>query len=283
MLTLNDYNSRIKPSWCPGCGNFGIWGALKNALLKQNLSKDDVCLLYDVGCSGNMADFVHTYGIHTLHGRVISVAMGVSIANHQFPIVAIGGDGGIYGEGVEHFITACRANVNITAIVHNNSLYSLTTGQKSPLAAKGKKTKSTPHGVVEVPFQPLKSAIIHDAGFVARGFGADIPYLTELITQAMQHKGFSLVEVLQPCPTFNKDMSVQWYLERVKKLPTFDGLSEKEAFEKVDEAPDSLVTGVLYKSERPAYHEHFPQLQQVPLLGQQIETVHIERLINSFI
>lgn len=282
MTTQQDYNSRIVPTWCPGCGNFGVWSALKNAFTRLNFTKDDVCMVYDVGCSSNMADFLSTYGIHGLHGRAISTAIGVHLAHHQFPVVAIGGDGGLYGEGVEHFIEAVRGNFNITAIVYNNRLYSLTTGQRSPVAFQGAKTKSTPFGVIEIPFQPLKTAVLHDAGFVARGFAVDPQQLTDLIEAAIKHKGFSLVEVLQPCPSFNKDMDVAWYKERIHKLENGNGLSKDEALKVLDEEPEKLATGVIYKSNRPAYSSFLPQLKTTPLLNQSIEMIDIGELVASF-
>jgi len=281
-MKSTDYSSRIAPTWCPGCGNFAIWEAIKNALAQQNLSKDEMLLVYDIGCSGNMTDFLNPYGIHALHGRAIPVAVGAHLAHHQFPIMAVGGDGGIYGEGVEHLIEACRGNFDITVLVHNNTLYSLTTGQRSPTAQKGKKTKSTPYGVIEIPFEPLKTAIIHDAGFVARGFAADIPYLTQLIVAGMKHEGLALIDVLQPCPTFNKDMPYSWYQERVYKLNEMNGLSRDEAFKLLDEEPRRLVTGVLYRSQRAAYHRQLPQLKEKPLLFQSIENIDISNLVQSF-
>lgn len=277
-----DYNSRIAPTWCPGCGNFGIWGAIKAALVKQNLTKDKVLFVYDIGCSGNMTDFMSVYGIHALHGRALPVAIGAHIANHSFPVLAIGGDGGIYGEGVEHFIEACRGNFDITILVHNNNLYSLTTGQRSPTAVQGKKTKSTPNGVIEVPFEPLKTAIIHDAGFVARGFAANIPHLTDLIVAGMQHPGFALIDILQPCPTFNKDMPYSWYQQRVYQLDSTEGLPAEKAFEVLNQDPDKLALGVIYRSKRPAYHTYLPQLTTQPLINQSIESIDISPLINRF-
>lgn len=282
MADVNNFQTPISPTWCPGCGNFGIFTALKNSFTKQNLTRDDLLLLYDIGCSGNMADFLGSYGMHTLHGRVVSVAIGAHLAHHQFPILAIGGDGGVYGEGVEHFLEACRGNFNITALVHNNGLYSLTTGQRSPTAEKGKKTKSTPFGVIENPFKPLETAIIHDAGFVARGYALDIPHLTDLITEAMHHSGFALIDVLQPCVTFNPQMSPQWYEERIYKLDSFKGLSAHEALEKLTLNQTKLVTGVLYRSQRPAYHTLLPQLKEGPLLHQSIETIDLQSLIKDF-
>lgn len=275
------YNSNIAPTWCPGCGNFGIWGALKNALAKQNLGKDSVLLTYDIGCGGNMADFLQAYGIHTLHGRTIPVAIGAHLAHHKFPVVAIGGDGGVYGEGIEHLIKAARANFNITVLVCNNGLFSLTTGQNAPTTVKGTKTKTTPEGVIELPVEALKTTILHQAAYVARGYSGDVGYLSQLITLGMQTEGFALIEVLQPCITYDEERTFKWYQQRVYKLDSFEGLSPDEAFVKLDEGPDKMVTGVLYRSKRPAYHTQLPQLQDQTLLEQPIDQIDITDLINN--
>ena len=279
---ISKYNSKIPPTWCKGCGNFGIFTALKAAFAKLGFSPDDVCLTYDVGCSSNMADFLNTYGFHSLHGRTISTAIGLHLAHHQFPVIAIGGDGGIYGEGVEHLIEAARGNFDITAIVHNNFLYSLTTGQKSPTAQKGSKTKSTPFGTLEVPFEGLKTAIIHDPSFVARGYALETVHLTDLIVKGIKTKGFSLIDVLQPCVTFNKKQTPDWYKKRVYKLEK-DGYSQKEALKILDQEPEKLAIGILYRSDRKAYHEHLPQLKNKPLIKQSIEKIDIGKLIEEFI
>lgn len=282
MADINSYQTRITPTWCPGCGNFGIIAAIKKSLSDQNLAQDGVLFVYDVGCSSNMADFLNPFGIHALHGRTIPVAVGAHLADHQFPILAIGGDGGVYGEGVEHFIEACRGNFNITVIVHNNTLYSLTTGQRSPTSEKGKKTKSTPFGVLEVPFSPLKTAIMYQAGFVARGYALDSEFLTKLITAGIKHPGFSLIDVLQPCLTFNKEMTPDWYKQRVYQLPSFEGLSIDQALKLVDQDPDKLATGVFYRSSRPAYHDQLSQIKKLPLLKQSINSINISQLIDDF-
>lgn len=281
-VNLESFNTKILPTWCPGCGSFGILKGIKDALIKQSLSPDDVLFVYDIGCSGNMADFLKTYAIHALHGRAIPVAVGSYFAHHTFPIIALGGDGGIYGEGVEHLIKVCRANFNITALVLNNGLYSLTTGQMSPTSEKGKLTKTSPKGVIEIPFEPLKTAIIHNAGFVARGFALDIEYLTKLIVEGMKHKGFSLIDILQPCPTFNKERSALWYKEKIYHLPDFNGLTANEAFLKLDEGDKKLVTGVLYRSKRLPYDKELSQLKDKTLLEQSIDKINIQDLIESF-
>lgn len=282
-MNISTYNSRISPTWCSGCGDFGIFSALKKAFSQLGFSRDDVCLTYDVGCSSNMADFLNVYGLHSLHGRTIASAIGLHLAHHNFPVIAIGGDGGIYGEGVEHLIEAARANFNITAIAHNNYLYSLTTGQKSPTAEKGKKTKSTPFGTIEVPFEALKTVILHDPSYVARGYALEIEHLTNLIIKGIKTKGFALIDVLQPCVTFNKEQPPEWYKKRVYKLEENSGFSKKEALKILDQGLEKLAIGVLYKSNREAYHTHLPQLSEKPLIEQSIEKIDIGGLLEKLI
>ncbi|MDO8498219.1 MAG: thiamine pyrophosphate-dependent enzyme [bacterium] len=276
------FNTKLFPTWCPGCGNFGVWAALKNALSEQELTPDKVMLVYDIGCSGNMADFLSPYGIHALHGRAIPTAVGVHLAHHKFPVLAVGGDGGIYGEGAEHLIKAVRANFDITVLVHNNGLYSLTTGQSSPTTEKGKKTKTTPLGVIDLSFEPLKTAIMHQVGYVARGYALDIPQLTNLIIEGMKHPGFALIDVLEPCLTFDEEKTPLWFKERIYQLRDMKGLKADEALEKLDEGPKKLVTGVLYRSRRPAYHTHLPQLKEKTLLDQSIDKIDIGDIVKSF-
>lgn len=277
-----DFNTKLFPTWCPGCGNFGVWAALKNALSEQGLSPDEAMLVYDIGCSGNMADFLNPYGIHALHGRAIPTAVGAHLAHHKFPVLVIGGDGGIYGEGAEHLIKAVRANFNITVLVHNNGLYSLTTGQSSPTTEKGKKTKTTPLGVIDLSFEPLKTAIMHQAGYVARGYALDIPHLTKLIIAGMKHPGFALIDVLQPCLTFDEEKTPLWFKDRIYQLEDTKGLKAEEALERLDEGPKKLVTGVLYRSDRAAYHTHLPQVKEKTLLEQSIDKIEIKDLVKNF-
>src|SRR5579872_3009299 len=203
MVNLEDYTSPVFPTWCPGCGDFGIWASLKNALVSLQLEPYQVMIVYGIGCSGNMCNFINAYGFHGLHGRAIPVAEGVKIANNTLPVLVVGGDGDLLGEGLSHFITACRGNTDITVILHDNQVYGLTTGQASPTADKGLRTKSTPQGVIEVRLNPLVTAITQGATYVARGFAGDQILTTQLIAEAIRHKGFSFVNILQPCTTFN--------------------------------------------------------------------------------
>lgn len=283
MVDVNQYDSQIKPTWCPGCGDFGNFLALKQAFSKLGLGLDDLCLFYDIGCSSNMSSFVKTYGFGGLHGRSLPAACGASLAHHQMPVISIAGDGGAYGEGLNHFVSACRANYNLVFFVFNNQLYSLTTGQTSPTTIKGGKTKSTPQGVVETAFNPLVTAITNHASFVARGYSNDVNHLTELTVKAIQHQGFALIDVLTPCVTWNKKVQpVSWYQERVYKLDK-EGYSKEEAIKLALEEPEKLPIGIFYKEERPSYQASLPQLKEIALIKQSIENINIETLVKEFI
>lgn len=282
-FNLDQYNTRIKPNWCPGCGNFGIFLALKQAFQQLKLQSDQVCLTYDVGCSSNMAGFMKTYGFNGLHGRSLAAAVGVSLAHHQMPIIALSGDGGGYGEGLNHFIASCRANFNLTFIVSNNQLYSLTTGQASPTTFKGKKTKSTPQGLIEKPFNPLATAIINHCSFVSRGFSGNINHLTNLIIKAIKHPGFALIDVLSPCATWNKkEQPFSWYQKKVYQLKK-EGYPTNKALELAQEQPSKLPIGIFYQEKRPSYQACLPQIKSQPLIKQSIEKINIKESIAEFI
>ena len=215
-----------------------------------------------------MNDFLNAYAMHGLHGRAIPSAIGMKVANHNMDTIVIGGDGGIYGEGGNHFLHACRGNHDMTVIVHDNMVYGLTTGQVAPTAKKGYKSKSTPNGIIEVPVNALALAITQGATFVAQGFAGDARGLTEILKGAITHKGFSLVNILQPCVTFNKVNTYQYYLQRVYKLDEkHDATDIRVAMERsMDILEEKYPTGILYQTERAAYHEQIDQLES-PLVS----------------
>lgn len=283
----NSSAQRVKypntPTWCPGCGNFGIWGAIKLALDKLDYPKENIVLFYDVGCSGNMADFNQYYGFHSLHGRAIPPAAGLKLANHNLKALVIIGDGGCYGEGGTHFINLMRGNHDITVLVHDNHRYSLTTGQMSPTTKKGAKTKSTPFGAIEEAFNPLAIAVSNHATFIAREFSGDIPKLATRIQESLNHDGFSLIDVLQPCPVFNPQQSYQWYRDNMVNIkaenhePNNRELAWKQAMR-----TDKLPIGLFYKEAKPAYHQQVSTIKDKPLVEKNIETVDLSSIISDF-
>ena len=272
-------DTKMFPTWCAGCGDFGIWAALKGAIRQLNLQTNEFVMVYDIGCSGNMTNNIKAYGFHGLHGRAIPAATGIKLANHSQKVIVIGGDGGLLGEGMTHFISACRANMDITVILHNNQIYGLTTGQSSPTSMKGTKGKATPLGVVETPVEPCGFALLSGASFVARSFAGTIPESTKIIADAISHKGFSLVEVLQPCVTFNKLNTYDWFRQRVKPLPQTP-TDVYEAIGKARWTDTDIFTSIFRRDETtPAYHETFTVLKEKTLI-QHHEARDLTKYIN---
>lgn len=290
MSTLKDFNTINKQTWCPGCGNYGTEVALKGALAELNLTPEKVVFVFDIGCCGNGNNWYRGYVFHSLHGRSIPAAEGIKMANHAEHVIVIGGDGGLYAEGGNHFIHAVRRNINITCIVSDNQIYGLTTGQASPTSDLGFKTKTTPEGVFEAPLRPmaLALAISEDTSFVARGFAGDVPHLQKLIVEAIKHKGFSLVDVLQPCVTFNYLNTHDWLRKRVYKLEddaNYNPENKMMALEKSFEWPidpngeGKIPLGIFYKKDKKSFEDHFPGLQAMPLYKQELK---IKSLAPSF-
>jgi len=283
MSTEKDFISPIKPTWCAGCGNFGIWTALRQALAELGLAPHEVVMSFDIGCCGNGANYFHTYGFHSLHGRPLPVAFAVKLANHKLKVIAVSGDGGGYGEGGNHFIHTCRGNIDITYIIHNNHRYSLTTGQSSPTSEHGAKTKSTPEGLIEYPFNGLQTALTCGATFVAQGYADEVVHLKNLFKSAIEHQGFSLVDVLQPCVIFNaKDIREQ-YKSKVYKLEeaNYQPNDLKTAYEKAGET-EKLPIGILYQVKRPSYDQQVSEIKDQPLVKQVLGDVDLKPLLKEF-
>ena len=218
QLTARDFKGKIDPDWCPGCGDFGVLNSLQRAAAELGLRPHEIVTVSGIGCSSNLPGYINTYGAHTLHGRSLAFATGVKMANHELTVIATGGDGDGYGIGGNHFTHTARRNVDLTYVVMNNQIYGLTTGQISPTSRVGHKTKSTPFGSVEYPINPITSAIMNGATYVARAYSGDIRHLTELIKGGIEHKGFSLIDVFSPCVTFNLDNTHNFFKDRIKKL-----------------------------------------------------------------
>jgi 2-oxoglutarate ferredoxin oxidoreductase subunit beta len=204
---MTNYRSNITPTWCPGCHNYLVYAALQKNFIDLKLDLDNLVMNYDIGCAGNMADFFKTYGAHTLHGRSISTAMGEKLVNPKLTVCVVGGDGGIYGEGLNHLISAARANINIKVFVSNNFLYSLTTGQTSPTTPKGAHTKSTPAGNINEPINPVNLIkTVNPNVFIESVDVKDIPKLNDTVKRALESPGFALVDIIQECVAFGKQL-----------------------------------------------------------------------------
>jgi len=250
-LTVKDFKGKVDPDWCPGCGDFGVLTALKQALMELNLQPHQVMTISGIGCSSNLPGYVSTYGMHTLHGRALAVATGAQLANHDLKIIVTGGDGDGYGIGGNHFVHSMRRNVDLTYIVMNNQIYGLTTGQISPTSTKGMKTKSTPAGSVENPIFPVSLAIAAGATYVARGYTGQVKHLVDLIKGGIQHKGFALIDAFSPCVTFNLDNTHEFFKHRTKKLEDMghDPTDFAAAIQKSYEWGDEIPIGLFWKRE----------------------------------
>jgi len=262
-LKPKDFKGRVDPDWCPGCGDFGVLNSLQKACAELGLQPHEIVTISGIGCSSNFPGYFNAYGMHTLHGRTLAVATGVKMANHELTVICTGGDGDGYGIGGNHFVHTARRNVDVTYLVMNNQIYGLTTGQVSPSSSIGMKTKSTPFGNIEMPVNPITSAIMNGATFVARGFSGDAKHLVDLMKKAIQHKGFSLIDIFSPCVTFNHDNTYTFFRPRIKKLEDegHDPRDWKAACEKGLMWGDTIYTGLFLEVDRPSLDQLEPILE----------------------
>jgi 2-oxoglutarate/2-oxoacid ferredoxin oxidoreductase subunit beta len=277
MATVQDYTNDIRPTWCPGCGDYGIWNALKRALVHAGLEPHQVMLVTGIGCGSKMPNYMHINGVNGLHGRTLALATGYKLANHGMTVICAHGDGDGYGMGANHFIHTVRRNIGLVDLVQNNHVYGLTKGQYSPTSRQDWVTPTSPEGSIERPVNPLALAISQGATFVARGFALDIPYLANLIVQALGHRGYALIDVMQVCVSFNPTMGYDWYRQRVYKVEEsgHDPSDRDAALQKAFEYPggERIPLGIIYRTEEvPSYEEHVPTLQAGPLVSQPLRS-----------
>ena len=283
MVTVSDY-AGLKPAWCPGCGNFGILKALNKALVELEIEPHRVLLVSGIGQAGKLPHYTRGNVFNSLHGRPVPPAIGAKIANPDLVVIAVSGDGDAYGEGGNHFLHAARRNHDITYLVHNNQVYGLTKGQASPTSDLGFVTKTTPYGAVS-PVNPLALAIVSGASFVGRSFAGDIDHLSDLIKKGITHRGFTLIDILQPCVSFNHKNTFQWYRERVYKVEDEDGYDpsdKKAALEKAQEWGGRIPIGAIYREELPIYEDQLPALSKGPLVRQGIDPARVDKLFAEF-
>lgn len=241
-------------TWCTGCGNFGILNAFKHSieqLVAEGIALDEIVVTCGIGCHGKIFDYLNLSGIYALHGRALATAQGIKLADPALKVISFGGDGDSLGEGLEHTLFAAKRNMDVTLILHNNGNYGLTTGQFSPLSALGYKGLSTPRGNIERPFEPIPLLLEAGATFVARAYSSKTEHLRDMITAAVKHKGFSFVEVLQPCVTYNN--SYNYYNQKVKLLEAIP--SRKVQSVELARATEEIYLGIFYQNQQPVYHE----------------------------
>ena len=281
MSTIKDYSNDIRPTWCSGCGDYGIWNALKRAFVKANLEPHQIMMVTGIGCGSKMNDYMQTNGLDTLHGRTVAAATGFRLANHEMKVICVHGDGDGYGEGGNHFLHAARRNIGIVDLIENNHVYGLTKGQYSPTSQDGFVTKTSPEGALDRSMNPLALALSQGATFVARGLSLDIDQLVNLVVEALNHRGYALIDVMQPCVSFNRAMSYDWYRQRVYKVEEtgHDPADRMAAMERAFEYPGGkrIPTGIIYRDESvPAYEEQLPTLNRGALVSQPLHTRPLE-------
>ena len=282
MVAIEDYGN-YETAWCPGCGNHSILVAVKNALVSLELEPSRVLFVSGIGQAAKAPHYLNANVFNGLHGRALPVATGAKLSNTSLTVIVESGEGCSYGEGGNHFLAAIRRNIDITMIVHDNQVYGLTKGQSSPTSMEGFVTKTQPTGVVSSPFNPIAVAVTMKAGFVARGFSGKVDHLTELISQGIRHKGFSLIDVLQPCVSFNKVNTFAWYNQRCYELPPdYNPFVWAEAISVSQEFGERIPIGVIYQNDRSPFEDHFAVLGKGPLAMQDVNLEALKDIMNSY-
>jgi 2-oxoglutarate/2-oxoacid ferredoxin oxidoreductase subunit beta len=282
MARIEDFGN-YETAWCPGCGNHNILEAMKKALAESGLTPRQILFVSGIGQAAKAPHYLNANVFNGLHGRSLPAATGAKLANPNLTVIAESGDGCIYGEGGNHFLAAIRRNIDITVIAHDNQVYGLTKGQASPTSIEGFVTKAQPEGVISTPFNPVLVATAMRAGFVARGFAGETDQLTDLIKQAIGHKGFSLVDVMQPCVSFNKVNTFAWYQQRCYKLgPEYNPEDWEQAVKQAAEFGDKIPTGVIFKTDKPSFEEHIPTLKQGPVVGRDLDRKTLKQIMEGY-
>lgn len=272
MATLQEFRTNEKSWWCPGCGDFGVLAAMQKALVAVGADPATTAIVAGIGCSGKIGNYINSYNIHVTHGRALPAALGLKLANRDLMVLAAGGDGDAYAIGMGHFMHALRRNVNVTYVVMDNHIYGLTKGQTSPTSQEGFKTKTSPKGSLERPIHPLMLAVSAGATFVAQGFSSWQPQLATLIQKGIEHPGFSLINVISPCVTYNKVNTYDWYKQSLQNLdndPDYVPNDRTKALARLHET-DELVTGLIYQEESTPYEDLIPGFKDTPLVHQDL-------------
>ena len=283
MLTVEDFESPLENKWCAGCGNFGILAAMKEALVKLNKRPDQVLVIGGIGQAAKTPQFIKANFFHGLHGRALPSATGAKLANHELTILVNSGDGDCYGEGGNHFMNAIRRNVDLTLLVHNNKVYGLTKGQASPTSDMGFVTKMQVKGVISETFNPLLVALSLGAGFVARGFSNDRAHMSRLIQDAVNYRGFALIDIMQPCVTYNKINTHSWYKSRATDLYDTEYVPNdlEKAMQLVQEWGDQIPIGVIYKKEKPTLTDRIDILKDRSLVSREFDHMTVQNFLDN--
>lgn len=282
MRDIGEYG-KYETAWCPGCGNFSLLDAMKEALVMRDVAPHEVLFVSGIGQAAKAPHYLNCNLFNGLHGRAIPAATGAKLANPKLKVIVESGDGCVYGEGGNHFISAIRRNIDITVVVHNNQVYGLTKGQASPTSEEGFVTKAQPSGVITEPFNPIEVAVALKAGFVARSFTGMPSHAARMIAEAVDHRGFSIVDVLQPCVSFNKLNTFAWYKKRCQEIPReHDPANWEAALRLAAEWGDRIPVGVLYKNDRPPFDARLGSSQASGLVEKPVLTDALAAVMESF-
>ena len=283
MVSVKDYDSDVENKWCPGCGNFGILAAMKDALSAQGIPPEKILIISGIGQAAKTPHYLKCNLFHALHGRAIPIATGAKIANHELTILVNSGDGDCYGEGGNHFMHAVRRNIDLTVLVHNNKVYGLTKGQASPTSDEGMITKIQNEGVLSETFNPLSVALALGGGFVARSFSGETEHLSNIIQEGIKHKGFSLIDILQPCVSFNHVNTFDWYRKRVYDLSEEGYIPDdfNKAMELSRMWGDKIPIGIIYQKEKPSYTDKIIKLKESTLISGKYSQEKVQNAIHS--
>jgi 2-oxoglutarate ferredoxin oxidoreductase subunit beta len=283
MLNIKDLETLAVNTWCPGCGNFGILHAVKQAIIQLGLNREELVAVTGIGCHGKFTDYININGIHTIHGRVLPVATGIKLSNHELTVIGFAGDGDAFNIGMGHFPHAARRNIDLVYIIHNNLIYGLTTGQTSPTSLQGYISKTSLRGSFEIAINPLAQALTSNASFIARTYVGEMNHFIEILKKAIKHKGFAMIDVLQPCISWNRINSYDFYKKRVYKLENedHDPGNFKKAYEKAQEWDERIPIGIFYNEMRPTYRSSFPSLKDIPLVKQSISKNILNNILKE--
>ncbi len=284
---MQDYHCATRCSWCDGCGDYGIWTAVKRALVESGIPPHGVMLCYDVGCHGNTSDKLLGYRFHGLHGRVLPFAAGAKLANPSMPVMAFGGDGASFSEGIGHLVHSIRSNYPIVFVLHNNANYGLTTGQASSLTWQEQKMNSSPNGIPEHTLNSMDFVFSLEPTFVGRAFSGNIPQMVRVLKAALQHNGFAFVDMLQACPTYNHFATHDYLMERCKDVDGI-GYDPKDfalARQTATDVSEHIACGVLYQNEDiPSFYDRLePRKGKKTNAVQEVAITDVSGLMKKFI
>ncbi|MBD3236815.1 MAG: 2-oxoacid ferredoxin oxidoreductase [Candidatus Eisenbacteria bacterium] len=281
-VRLEDFGD-FETAWCPGCGNFGILAAVKRALVELQIAPHQLLFVSGIGQAAKSPHYLRANLFNGLHGRALPVATGAKLANPELVVLVQSGDGCSYGEGGNHFLAAIRRNIDLTLLAHDNRVYGLTKGQASPTSPRQMQTKAQPGGPTSEAFDPLAVAVTMHASFVARGFAGRQAHLAGLIAAAVRHRGFALVDILQPCVSYNRIHTHRWYEERCYELDgSHDPTDRDAARARIESNQERIPLGILYRNERPVLRERFPALQSGPLVGRSVDRAALAEIVAGF-